>query len=133
MNIWTRGLLIVLRLAIGWHFLFEGLDKLDSLARGPVDGKPVWSSEAYLRESSGPLAPFFRGQAGDLDAFALERLTIQKDDSQQPRLPPALEKEWDDAYQRFVAHYEIGDAPKLQPEMVAFLAVGPGPGFSSAV
>src|SRR5262249_21213987 len=52
----TRYFLVLLRLAIGWHFLIEGLDKLNSA---------TWSSEAYLREASGPLAPVFRELAGD--------------------------------------------------------------------
>jgi uncharacterized membrane protein YphA (DoxX/SURF4 family) len=29
-NRWTKGLLIALRIAIGWHFLYEGLFKIDS-------------------------------------------------------------------------------------------------------
>src|SRR2546423_15245979 len=51
----TRFFLVLLRLSIGWHFLVEGIDK----------GKnPRWTSEAYLRESIGPLAPEFRALAG---------------------------------------------------------------------
>ena len=63
----TRFLLVVLRLAIGWHFLFEGIEKLDSYFRGPAEGKAVWTSEHYLRESTGPLRGVFRAQAGDLN------------------------------------------------------------------
>jgi uncharacterized membrane protein YphA (DoxX/SURF4 family) len=37
---------VVLRLVIGWHFLFEGLSKFET------DG---WTSEPYLREANGPL------------------------------------------------------------------------------
>ncbi len=68
----TRFFLVLLRLAIGWHFLVEGLDKLQS---------PTWSSEGYLREASGPLAPKFRELAGD---SVRERLTPG------PALPAAL-------------------------------------------
>src|SRR3954451_5046737 len=60
----TRFFLVALRLAIGWHILFEGLEKLNS---------PTWSSEVYLRESVGPLAPAFRDLAGD---SALARLRV---------------------------------------------------------
>ncbi len=44
------GLLSVLRLAIGWHFLYEGMVKL-------LD--PHWSSAGYLAGSTGPLAGIY--------------------------------------------------------------------------
>jgi len=44
---WT---LLALRLAVGWHFLYEGLVKLLY---------PGWSSQGYLEASTGPLAPLF--------------------------------------------------------------------------
>jgi uncharacterized membrane protein YphA (DoxX/SURF4 family) len=59
--------LILLRLAIGWHFLIEGLDKVKS---------HTWSGEAYLREAQGPLAPQFRELAGDR---LLDKLTVSTD------------------------------------------------------
>src|SRR5882724_12315192 len=52
----ARIFLVLLRLAIGWHCFVEGMDKLQN---------PAWSSEAYLRESVGPLSGLFRGLAGD--------------------------------------------------------------------
>ena len=53
----TRVLLVLLRLAIGWHFFTEGMDKLYD---------PAWTGAGYLREATGPLAPRFRELAGDL-------------------------------------------------------------------
>ena len=41
----------VLRVVIGWHFLYEGVSKLTST---------TWSSAGYMRASRGPLAEFFR-------------------------------------------------------------------------
>ena len=49
-------MLVLLRLAIGWHFFIEGMDKLHT---------PTWTSAGYLREATGPLAPRFRALAGD--------------------------------------------------------------------
>ncbi len=43
--------LVVLRVAIGWHFLFEGLAKLSD---------PEWSSYFYLMDSKGIFAGFFK-------------------------------------------------------------------------
>lgn len=89
----TRFFLVLLRLAIGWHFLIEGLDKLHDQG---------WTSETYLRESVGPLAPVFRDLAGDRLA---ERLTVGADGG----LPPALEAEWDAYFERFKDRYDLDE------------------------
>ena len=63
----------LLRVVIGWHFLYEGLAKLTALS---------WSSAGYLKQSRGPLAGFFRWIAGDpnvlsnVDAVTMWGLTI---------------------------------------------------------
>ena len=50
--------LVVLRTLVGWHFLYEGYTKLLhpawSQGGAPV---PPWSSAAYLKAATGPLAP----------------------------------------------------------------------------
>jgi thiosulfate dehydrogenase (quinone) large subunit len=46
--------LVALRLAIGWHFLYEGLVKVFS---------PSWTSSGYLMDSKGFLAPVYRSIA----------------------------------------------------------------------
>lgn len=53
-------LLVLLRSAIGWHFLYEGYFKLLRPAWGP-DGVPLapWSSAGYLRGATGPFAGLF--------------------------------------------------------------------------
>jgi uncharacterized membrane protein YphA (DoxX/SURF4 family) len=65
--------LILLRVAIGWHFLYEGLEKVESTRKG---GRS-FSAEPYLRNSTGPLAPYFRNLVPDVDSrekFDLEKL-----------------------------------------------------------
>ncbi len=69
MNRYTGISLILLRLIIGWHFLFEGLHKIHSL----YTPKP-FSSEIYFRESSGPLGKFMKGFLPDPDAELLAKL-----------------------------------------------------------
>lgn len=49
-----KYLFTFLRIAIGWHFLYEGIAKIFT---------PNWSSASYLLNSSGPLAGFFRALA----------------------------------------------------------------------
>jgi thiosulfate dehydrogenase [quinone] large subunit len=52
--------LVVLRTLIGWHFLYEGYTKLLQPAWTRA-GAPVaaWSSAAYLKAATGPLADVF--------------------------------------------------------------------------
>lgn len=52
-------ILVLLRLAIGWHLLYEGLYKLELAA----SDRP-WSSSSYLENAEGPFASLFRGLAG---------------------------------------------------------------------
>ena len=50
----TLTVLTILRVAIGWHFLYEGLVKL-------LD--PGWSAAGYLESATGPLAGFYHALA----------------------------------------------------------------------
>ncbi len=50
----ARGPMIaitVLRVVVGWHFLYEGIAKLTS---------PTWSSAGYLKQARGPFAELFK-------------------------------------------------------------------------
>ena len=48
--------LVILRLVIGWHFLYEGLTKLMN---------PNWSSVGFLLDSGGFMGGFFRSLASN--------------------------------------------------------------------
>jgi uncharacterized membrane protein YphA (DoxX/SURF4 family) len=87
----ARFFLIALRLAIGWHCFVEGMDKINT---------PNWSSEGYLRESIGPLAPYYRDLAGDR---LIAKLTVESDGS----FPAELDLEWSRYVDAFVGYYEI--------------------------
>lgn len=56
--------LVLLRTAIGWHFLYEGFFKLWGPAWSRA-GAPLapWRSAGYLKAASGPFAGFFQGLA----------------------------------------------------------------------
>ena len=53
--------IVVLRLAIGLHFMSEGLDK--------VRGTKPFSSAGFLGNAKGPLAPLFKGLVADPDGY----------------------------------------------------------------
>jgi len=59
--------IVLLRIAIGWHFLYEGAEKFQST----FEGTEPFTAEVYLRNATGPLAPFFRGMLPDVDGRAL--------------------------------------------------------------
>jgi uncharacterized membrane protein YphA (DoxX/SURF4 family) len=105
MNGFTRIFLVLLRLCIGWHFLFEGIEKIESIRTGPTETSKPFSSAGYLREANGPLGEFFRRQVGDLDENALDRLTLRGDE-----LSPELVSDWQGYVHRFAAHYEFDNA-----------------------
>lgn len=52
---WQVFALTLMRVLIGWHFLYEGLVKLYT---------PGWTAKAYLLGSVGSLSPLFRSMAG---------------------------------------------------------------------
>ena len=54
--------MVLLRVVIGWHFLYEGIAKLMS---------PGWSSMYYLLDSKGWFAPLFHSLAGNADLLPL--------------------------------------------------------------
>jgi uncharacterized membrane protein YphA (DoxX/SURF4 family) len=51
---WNKLVITILRTAIGWHFLYEGISKLVI---------PNWSSYSYLANSTGPLSGFYQWMA----------------------------------------------------------------------
>jgi thiosulfate dehydrogenase [quinone] large subunit len=61
----TLWAIVVMRVLIGWHFLYEGIAKLSN---------PSWSAAGYLSQARGPLAGFFRSLAAD--ASVLEKVNL---------------------------------------------------------
>ncbi|MGL6075352.1 MAG: DoxX family protein [Fimbriiglobus sp.] len=52
--------LLALRLAIGWHFLFEGMNKIQSHMVGTTGDSKPFSSAPYFQEAEGPLGDMMR-------------------------------------------------------------------------
>lgn len=110
--------LVLLRIVIGWHFFFEGYQKVSSVHRGPTETNRPWTSESFFREGTGPIAALVRSQIGDTDDLVLARLDIRpvpagEDPTKYPdykRMPAALDREWDQYLDRFVKAYGLGPA-----------------------
>jgi uncharacterized membrane protein YphA (DoxX/SURF4 family) len=88
--------LVLLRIAIGWQFLYEGLWKYDTL-----DTAQPWTSEGYLKNAQGPLRDYFRDMTGDPDD--LQWLDYD-----------AMSDKWDQWQQRFVSHFDLTEAQQAQ-------------------
>jgi uncharacterized membrane protein YphA (DoxX/SURF4 family) len=119
----TCVFLILLRLAIGWHFFIEGTEKVESVNAGVTETSKPFTSAGYLRESSGPLSGFFHWQAGGdpdeqaLALFDVKPLAEGQDPARVPyheRIPPALDQDWDEYLQRFANHYKLDDSQRQE-------------------
>ncbi|MBD0777572.1 DoxX family protein [Maribacter sp. ANRC-HE7] len=53
---WQVSALVILRVLIGWHFLYEGVVKVLN---------PHWSAAGFLNASQGPFANLFKGMASN--------------------------------------------------------------------
>jgi uncharacterized membrane protein YphA (DoxX/SURF4 family) len=117
----TAILLVLLRLSIGWHFLYEGLHKWHTIQVGETVTNRPFSSAGYFREAPGPLGKYFRQQLGDPDEQLLAELTplpvpADQDPVTYPlreRMPPLLKREWEDYVARFEEHFQL-DAEQRQ-------------------
>jgi uncharacterized membrane protein YphA (DoxX/SURF4 family) len=125
---WTIFFLILLRLAIGWHFLVEGWNKVQSIYLvgavvpvGETIPKQPFTSAGYFRSAPGPLGEAVRHYEGDPDDLALARLVVpplphdEDPATAKPhtRIPPGLGKDWDDYLERFAKHYDL-DADQVK-------------------
>jgi len=93
--------LVLLRIAIGWHFLYEGWEKVESTQKG----KEPFSAEIYLRNANGPLAPYFRDMLPDPSGRALLD-------------PDRLKADWKDDVTRLAAHFGFTDAQRSQGQKI---------------
>lgn len=90
-------LLVVLRLSIGWQFLYEGLWKLDTL-----DTKQPWTAAGFLKNAQGPFRDLFR-----------EKLTDDPDELTWLN-EKAVAARWDAWAERFAGHYGLSERQQAE-------------------
>jgi uncharacterized membrane protein YphA (DoxX/SURF4 family) len=72
--------LLALRLAIGWHFLFEGVQKIHSHLVGPTETNRPFTSEPYFAAAEGPFGEMMRKKyLGDTEAEIAARIAPRAD------------------------------------------------------
>jgi uncharacterized membrane protein YphA (DoxX/SURF4 family) len=77
---WRVFVLLALRLAIGWHFLFEGLHKVHSHYVGETETSKLFTSANYFNAGDGPFAEMARKRfLADPEKTYTERLAKKKE------------------------------------------------------
>lgn len=89
-------LIVLLRISIGWHLMYEGLWKISTQKTSTP-----WTSEGYLKNSTGPFREKFRAMTGDPDD--LKWLDAE-----------AMAARWKDWRDQFVAHYQLDEDQKSE-------------------
>lgn len=111
LSLWTIALMVLLRLAIGWHFFFEGYQKIRSHDIGVTDTNKPWTAEGYFRVAEGPARDLLVKQFGDPDQEMLDKLRLlaEKDagDLSPARTPVAIAVEWNDYLTRFSNFFKL--------------------------
>ncbi len=86
--------LVVLRVSIGWQFLYEGLWKQEA-ARGPTP----WTAAGYLKNAKGPFRATFRNMVDD--PYDFDKLDMAK-----------VQAHWQKWQQLFENHYGLDAGQK---------------------
>ncbi|MBX9578738.1 MAG: hypothetical protein K2X87_00375 [Gemmataceae bacterium] len=68
--------LLALRLAIGWHFLFEGLYKVNTHLVGPSGTNREFTGKPYFEASPTGVGAYMRGRFGDPQAVIDEKVKV---------------------------------------------------------
>lgn len=103
-------MLVVLRLSLGCHFLYEGVWK--------IEHRKEFTARPFLADAKGPAAPLFYAMLPDIDGR--QRLVIDLDDRGQPVVrAEAYRNAWKALQQDVVARYKLDDDQKAEVEAIS--------------
>ena len=86
--------LVVLRVSIGWQFLYEGLWKQHA-----AHGTQPWTAAGYLKNAQGPFRATFRNMVDD--PYEFDKLSLKK-----------VQENWAQWLKQFEAHYKLDATQK---------------------
>ena len=112
---WAIALIVLLRVGIGWHFLYEGVHKFD-----PAAG---FTSEGFLGIAKGPTAELYYWMLPDLEG--LQRIVIAdiKDENDKDRKTFTV---YEDAWKEYFKEYLVKYSPLFKNPADAEKFVGFG-------
>jgi len=61
LGLWPMIAITLMRVVVGWHFLYEGIAKINA---------PAWTAAGYLKQARGPFAEHFKWLASQPNALA---------------------------------------------------------------
>lgn len=100
----TVLILVVLRLALGCHFLYEGLWKIRPVEKFSTKHAEPFTAEPFLTQAKGPLAGFFYAMVPDINGR--QRLRVEADDKGKKVInTDGIGARWDAIRQEFVDYY----------------------------
>lgn len=92
-------MLVILRLTIGWHFLYEGVWKIANADK--------FTAEPFLSQAKGPAAPLFYAMLPDMDGR--QRLPVTADEAGEKVVRGDVYlNAWQALKQRVVEDYKLG-------------------------
>jgi len=92
-------MLVLLRVAIGWHFLYEGVWKISHADK--------FSAEPFLSQAKGPAAPLFYAMLPDMDGR--QRLALGVNEAGEKTVKPDVYlAAWKNLKQEVVGRYKPG-------------------------
>src|SRR5690606_23753100 len=89
-SIFAVAALVLLRIAIGWHFFYEGSWKYHHAS---------FTAEPFLKQSRGPFASWYRNLIPDY--YGYERLNVER-----------MTARWSELKNRFVTRFNFSDEQK---------------------
>ncbi|ASV74261.1 hypothetical protein THTE_1659 [Thermogutta terrifontis] len=100
-------LLVLLRITIGWHFLYEGVWK--------IANRDKFSAEPFLTQAKGPFASFFYAMVPDIDGKIRFQIVKTKE-GELVVVSPAYEEAWKKACDEYVRYYRMDEKQKREAE-----------------
>ena len=100
-------MLVLLRLSIGWHFLYEGVWK--------IKHADEFSAEPFLTSAKGPAAPLFHAMVYDIDGR--RRLQIEKDPQGNDKITARVHLDaWRGQLDAAIRKYKLDEKQKTEAE-----------------
>lgn len=117
--------LVALRLALGCHFLYEGLWKVN---RTDFVHDARWKSEKilvdeftaapFLTTAKGPVADYFYAMVPDIDGRERLHIEVVEKDKKKARIIKAIAKRWENVRDEFVEFYRLPDATRAKAKEI---------------
>ena len=91
-------MIVLLRIGIGWHFLYEGIHKFDPASD--------FSAEGFLGLAKGPTAELYYWTLPDIDGVQrLQRGVVEDENGRERKTFIAYETAWKEYFKRYLATY----------------------------